>query len=65
VGRKLRGNLQKQNRRDFLHDLGAMEAVIQANEKVEPRMMQGYWVSLRDLSEANPRREQVWRLVEP
>ncbi|MGZ5445315.1 MAG: hypothetical protein ACXW5U_30090 [Thermoanaerobaculia bacterium] len=49
----------------FLHDLGAMEAVIKANERVEPRTMQGYWVRLRDLSEANVRREQVWRIVEP
>lgn len=49
----------------FLHDLGAMEAVIKANEMVEPRTMQGYWVRLRDMSEASARREQVWRIVEP
>jgi hypothetical protein len=49
----------------FLHDLGAMEAVIQINEKVEPRKMQGYWVRVRDMSDMSVRREQVWRIVEP
>jgi hypothetical protein len=42
-----------------------MEAVIQINEKVEPRKMQGYWVRVRDMSDMSVRREQVWRIVEP
>jgi hypothetical protein len=49
----------------FLHDLGAMEEVIAANEKVEPRTMQGYWVRLRDMSDIGARREQVWRIIAP
>ncbi|HET8774309.1 MAG TPA: hypothetical protein VFP80_10975 [Thermoanaerobaculia bacterium] len=49
----------------FLHDLGDMEKVIQANESMEPRKMQGYAVRLRDMSEWNGPREQVWRLMTP
>lgn len=49
----------------FLHDLGAMESVIAANERVEPRTAQGWWVRLRDMSEIGARREQVWRIVAP
>jgi hypothetical protein len=49
----------------FLHDLGSIESVIDVNAKVDPRTMQGYWVRLRDMSEIEARREQVWRLVAP
>ncbi|HEV7239300.1 MAG TPA: hypothetical protein VGQ36_08680 [Thermoanaerobaculia bacterium] len=49
----------------FIHDLGAMEAVIHINEVIEPRKMQGWWVRLQDMSEGNVRREQVWRLITP
>lgn len=49
----------------FLHDLGSIESVIDMNAKAEPRTMQGYWVRLRDMSEIDARREQVWRLVAP
>jgi hypothetical protein len=49
----------------FLHDLGALEAVIDINAKLEPRVMQGYWVRLGDMSDMSVRREQVWRIVAP
>lgn len=49
----------------FLHDLGDMEKIIQANESMEPRKAQGYSVRLRDMSEWNGPREQVWRLMAP
>ncbi|HEX6099732.1 MAG TPA: hypothetical protein VF432_25685 [Thermoanaerobaculia bacterium] len=49
----------------FLHDLGDMEAIIAANETMEPRKMQGFSVRLRDMSEWSTPREQVWRLIAP
>ena len=49
----------------FLHDLGDMEALIAANETMDPRKMQGYGVRLRDMSEWNGPKEQVWRIIEP
>jgi hypothetical protein len=51
--------------RRFLHDLGDMETVIASNESMEPRKMQGFAVRLRDMSEWNGPKEQVWRIIEP
>ena len=48
----------------FLHDLGDMEAVLSADQSIEPRKLQGYAVRLQDMSEWGGSREQVWRIVE-
>lgn len=48
----------------FLHDLGDMEAVLSADQTLEPRKLQGYAVRLQDMSEWNGAKEQVWRIVE-
>jgi hypothetical protein len=49
----------------FLHDLGDQEAIIAADESVEPRKMQGYAVRLRDMSEWSTPHEQIWRIIAP
>jgi hypothetical protein len=49
----------------FLHDLGDMDTVAAAGNKLDPRTLQGYAVRLRDMTATEGPREQIWRIVEP
>lgn len=48
----------------FVNDLTALERIIEANDPRD-RKVQGYWVRLRDMSEAGMHRAQILRVVQP